>query len=301
MENIIASIDIETTGLDPHRHDIIEIAILPLDGMLKPSETIQPFTARIKARRPQNIEQKALEVNGLDPSDGEEYHEVLARLLAWLEEYGIGTIDLLGQNVDFDRSFIEEQFPELAARCGHRNIRDSQRLARAFNDIVLLRTGETAFGQLGLSDLRKALGIDCSREHRALDDARDAALVYRTLLGKMNADWRPADMRQSLQAESPDGHDSCAVCDDESIMEKIRENDFEKWEMEKECDICHCRIKGELFDAHRRDRPLEWATMCAKCFGRYGIRLGIGYGQRYVEGKDGEFYLVDGKDSTTEG
>ena len=29
---IIAAIDLETTGLAPHFHDIIEIAILPLDG-----------------------------------------------------------------------------------------------------------------------------------------------------------------------------------------------------------------------------------------------------------------------------
>ena len=32
MSEIIAAIDIETTGLDPLYHDIIEIAILPLDG-----------------------------------------------------------------------------------------------------------------------------------------------------------------------------------------------------------------------------------------------------------------------------
>ena len=54
MSGIIAAIDIETTGLDPLYHDIIEIAILPLDGEFEPRADILPFVARIRARRPQN-------------------------------------------------------------------------------------------------------------------------------------------------------------------------------------------------------------------------------------------------------
>ena len=67
-----------------------------------------------------------------------------------------------------------------------------------------------------------------------------------------------------------------------------------KWEMEKVCDICHRPITGTLYDAQRNDRPFEWATMCAGCFKQYGIRLGLGYGQRYAQGGDGEFYLAEG-------
>ncbi len=186
MENeIIAAIDLETTGLDPHFHDIIEIAIQPLDGSFEPLADIPPFVARIKARRPQNASAKAMEVNGLDLNDGDEYHEFLARLLAWLEEYRIGKIQMLGQNADFDRSFIEANIPELGRTLGHRFIRDSQRLACVYNDLVRLRTGKPAFENLGLSDLRKALGIGGLREHRALDDALDAARVYKELLIKI--------------------------------------------------------------------------------------------------------------------
>jgi DNA polymerase III epsilon subunit-like protein len=185
---IIAAIDLETTGLDPHFNDIIEIAIQPLDGSFEPLADIPPFVARIKARRPQNASAKAMEVNGLDLNDGDEYHEFLARLLAWLEEYRIGKIQMLGQNADFDRSFIEANIPELGRTLGHRFIRDSQRLACAYNDLVRLKTGKPAFEKLGLSDLRKALGIEDSQEHRALDDALDAATVYKELLKRMTLD-----------------------------------------------------------------------------------------------------------------
>lgn len=183
---IIAAIDLETTGLDPHFHDIIEIAIQPLDGSFEPLADIPPFVARIKARRPQNASAKAMEVNGLDLNDGDEYHEFLARLLAWLDEYRVEKIQMLGQNADFDRSFIEANIPELGQMLGHRFIRDSQRLACAYNDLVRLRTGKPAFEKLGLSDLRKALGIEVSQEHRALDDALDAAKVYKALLEKLS-------------------------------------------------------------------------------------------------------------------
>ncbi len=185
MSEIIAAIDIETTGLDPLYHDIIEIAILPLDGAFEPRADIPPFVARIRARRPQNASAKAMEINGLDLNEGDEYHEFLARLLSWLEEYRIERIDALGQNIDFDRAFISAQIPELGRLLGHRYLRDSQRLACAYNDLVRLRTGKPAFENVGLSDLRRALGIEGSREHRALDDARDAAKVYKALLERM--------------------------------------------------------------------------------------------------------------------
>ena len=185
MSEIIAAIDIETTGLDPLYHDIIEIAILPLDGEFEPRVDIPPLVARIRARRPQNASAKAMEINGLNLNEGDEYHEFLARLLAWLDEYRIEKIDALGQNVDFDRAFISAQILELGRLLGHRYLRDSQRLACAYNDLVRLRTGKPAFENVGLSDLRRALGIEGLREHRALDDARDAAKVYKALLERM--------------------------------------------------------------------------------------------------------------------
>lgn len=180
--DIIAAIDIETTGLDPIYHDIIEIAVQPLTFCFAIDPTIPPFVARIKARRPQNASPKALEVNGLDLAEGEEYGEVVSRLGHWLVGYEISKIQILGQNVDFDRAFIEAQFPELGQKFGHRDIRDSQRLARAINDLAILCGEKPPFENLGLVALREVLGITGSQAHRALDDAIDSAKVYKALL-----------------------------------------------------------------------------------------------------------------------
>ena len=57
--DIIAAIDIETTRLDPHYHDIIELAVQPLTFCFAFDPSIPPFVARIKVRRPQNASPKA--------------------------------------------------------------------------------------------------------------------------------------------------------------------------------------------------------------------------------------------------
>lgn len=64
MKEIIAAIDVETTGLDPRHHGIIELAIQPLDADFNISKDIKPFVGRIKARWPERADAKALEVNG---------------------------------------------------------------------------------------------------------------------------------------------------------------------------------------------------------------------------------------------
>lgn len=188
----MAAIDLETTGLCPHCNDIIEIAIQPLTDDFSLSTDITPFTARIRARRPKNAHPVAMEVSGLDLNEGEDYVDVLKRVDAWLKEYGIEKISILEHNVDFDRAFIEVQFPELASRLAFSGTRDSLRLARAFNDIVAMKTGQPAFEKLGLVALREALGIEGSQAHRALDDAIDSARVYKALLERMDAVWENA-------------------------------------------------------------------------------------------------------------
>jgi len=187
MTEFIAAIDIETTGLDPRYHDIIEIAIQPLTDKFEIDPDIKPFVERIKARRPHHASPKAMEINGLDLNKGDEYLYVLHQLEAWFSEYDIAKIQILGQNVDFDRAFIEEQLPELGNMFSHRDIRDSQRLARAINDLAVLRGEKPPFENLGLVALREALGITGSVAHRALDDAIDSAKVYKALLEKLMA------------------------------------------------------------------------------------------------------------------
>lgn len=50
--NIFAALDLETTGLDPARGEVLELAIVPLNEDFTVSSDIPEFTARIKAKHP---------------------------------------------------------------------------------------------------------------------------------------------------------------------------------------------------------------------------------------------------------
>jgi len=67
---------------------------------------------------------------------------------------------------------------------------------------------------------------------------------------------------------------------------------MKEWLGETVCDICHKDIKEELYDAGTNLGP--WATMCKKCWTKYrkSPKLGIGYGQKYVE-KEGKWIKVE--------
>jgi len=66
-----AAIDIETTGLDFGKCEMIELAIVPLEKDFSISTAIPEFTARIKAEHPETAEAQALLVNRMNPADGE--------------------------------------------------------------------------------------------------------------------------------------------------------------------------------------------------------------------------------------
>ncbi len=55
------------------------------------------------------------------------------------------------------------------------------RLALAVNDIVRRESGEVKFPSASLRAVKEGLGLDDEIQHNALEDAKDAALVYRRL------------------------------------------------------------------------------------------------------------------------
>ena len=109
--NIFAAIDLETTGLDPAHCEVLELAIVPLNEDFTVSSDIPEFTARIKAKHPEWIEQTAIDVNRLDPTEGKPLEEVRADLALWAEENGITGIVPLAHNLAFDLSFLKASFP----------------------------------------------------------------------------------------------------------------------------------------------------------------------------------------------
>lgn len=64
-------------------------------------------------------------------------------------------------------------------------VHDSMLLAIAINDIALIQTKEKLFPSVSLRKLKLQFGMDMPVRHRALDDALDAAELYRRLMTKL--------------------------------------------------------------------------------------------------------------------
>lgn len=104
-------LDIETTGLDPRRHSIVEIGAIDFNS---PGNF---FSERCSVWEGAEIDLRALEINGLSVEDIHyktilSQKEIISNFIGWLD--GIEDKTIAGQNVDFDIDF----FNESSARCG---------------------------------------------------------------------------------------------------------------------------------------------------------------------------------------
>ncbi len=184
--NIFAAIDLETTGLDPARAEVIDIAIVPLNPDFTISTDIPEFSCRIRTEHPERAEHLAMETNHLNPAEGEAIKDVRAELVQWAMENGITTITPLAHNLAFDMAFMKAAFPEFSRIFTHHG-RDSMRLALSMNDVFAMQESEGHFNSVSLQSLKLALGVEGDVQHNALEDARDTAHVYRKLMALLRA------------------------------------------------------------------------------------------------------------------
>jgi len=165
----ICWIDVETTGLDPQDHDIIEFAGIRED-------TGRTLHMKIWPERPENAHPQALEVTGYSIDAWEEAGAVsMADAIPQIATFLHDTI-LGGQNVSFDENFIKAAIKtyEVETRIGYHKL-DTVTLA-----LVHLRP--LGIRSVSLHTVCQVLGISNRGEHTAMADVRRARAVYRSLL-----------------------------------------------------------------------------------------------------------------------
>ena len=84
--NLLCAVDIETTGLVAGVHDIIEVAIIPLDHNLEPKTGFRIFDAMLQPLRPEKAEPSALRSNGISLKEAQERGVNPHRAAEYLEE-----------------------------------------------------------------------------------------------------------------------------------------------------------------------------------------------------------------------
>jgi DNA polymerase III epsilon subunit-like protein len=185
---MICAIDCETTGLIPYYHEAVDICILPLTDTFDPADHVEKFVVEIKPECPDRAEQAALKCNG------HTIEELMARTTTREMATNMFTdwynrnmpkgqkIEPLAQNWSFDRAFLVATFRGLNLNSYlFYRARDTQRVVEFVNDRARIHGVNFPFQSSALDKVAVQLGIVNDNPHKAENDCRVCAAVYRTL------------------------------------------------------------------------------------------------------------------------
>lgn len=188
--NVLAALDYETTGRRAGYHEIIQIAIVPLNSDLRPLDGVRPFYTTAKPEYPERQERGAGFVHGLDINElvlhAPELSRVKDLMFEWFEKLELPFSKVLvplAHNIPFEYGFTKAWLgPDDTDKLFHSHGRDSMQYALGMNDKAAFAGEPAPFNRVGLKSLCKKLGITNPKPHDALCDALAEAEVYRALL-----------------------------------------------------------------------------------------------------------------------
>ena len=149
LMNVICAVDIETTGLDPFRDEILQLAIVPLSAINFQLSAIQPLNIRIKALMPEKMSAEVRKITGLDPYEGLNLLDARQAVKEWLRENNIEKIIPVGHNYTrFDGPFLRNsQAVKYDEVFSHQEL-DTLVIARFANQLCEFRKGQTCLLEL---------------------------------------------------------------------------------------------------------------------------------------------------------
>jgi len=176
----LAFIDLETTGLSPERHEIIEIGIIlakqtPREGKGPLVEIIEELELKVSPEHIEDADPQALKINGYDRDKWSDAIS-LGKAMETVRDETKDAI-LVGQNVSFDWVFLEKAFAKTGIQNKmhyHRIDLMSMAFAKLYNDPKAQR--------FSLRELCLYFGVKNEKAHSALSDIRATYEVYKKLL-----------------------------------------------------------------------------------------------------------------------
>lgn len=168
-----AVVDVETSGLDPRRHRVIEVAVTQLD----PAGQVEAVWSSLIHARGGTGPEHIHGLSSADTHDAPRFAEVAAHLRDLLD----GRV-LVAHNAAFDWAFLACE----AARAGVR-LPVSERLCT----VNLARGLEIPATNLKLGTLAEHFAVPVGQAHRAPDDVRVLVEVLRRCLAEAGRQGRP--------------------------------------------------------------------------------------------------------------
>ena len=158
----IVVLDVETTGLDPTRHEMLQIGAIVVDPITM--EHVASVDIEVQPEHLQTADPKALEINHYHP--GCRKNEKKLRHALILTSRIIKDATLCGHNIKFDLGFLEAGYKECGLRMPKMDYHTIDTASLAW---PLYQAGKIE--SLSLSSLAGYLGITHSFAHDAFHDA----------------------------------------------------------------------------------------------------------------------------------
>ncbi|MBI3632114.1 MAG: 3'-5' exonuclease [Candidatus Vogelbacteria bacterium] len=173
LERPIAITDVETTGLDPTTHEIVEIGLILVNQQTL--EIIDTLDVKISPEHLGTATESALKLNGYNTT---EWLNALALQTA-MSLYGEKAKDAIfcSHNVTFDWSFIFEGLK----KTGVRNLMDYHRVD--LFTMAWMKLRNSGLEKFNMNEVAKHLGItEEPMPHRAINGAMTAYEIYKRLV-----------------------------------------------------------------------------------------------------------------------
>lgn len=208
--NLLGVVDVETTGDNPDKHEIIDVCVLILDKNLKPSKGVLPFNISMRPENMETIDYEALRATGNDIygarenvcKSKERIHDAVLKgmsqyagselLVQWFERLGLGMykrIMPIAHNWTFDKSFLVKWLgPQTMDYIFDPRFRDTMSTSLFMNDVADFLDQPYPFQKNNLQYLCSTLNIERERAHTALDDCVATAEVFRRMVQRFNGE-----------------------------------------------------------------------------------------------------------------
>lgn len=175
LDQKLAFIDIETTGLDRDEHEIIELAVVVTqlkDGKL---EVIDELDLKVQPKNIEKAEPQALRINGYNEADWL-FAVSLEEAMKMFAQKTEGAI-FVAHNLTFDHGFIEKAFKNTKIE-NKMHYHKLDTIGLAFG--ILHHSGD--MGKLSLKSLCEKFGIENKKAHSAFADTYALYEVFKKLM-----------------------------------------------------------------------------------------------------------------------
>lgn len=188
--NIMATVDVETTGTVFGYNEIIQVAIVPLDHQLNPSKEHKFFYRNIAPLYPERQTKGAKMKHGLDAhkmaQECQSQDQVAQDLDDWFLKMDLPLgrrLVPIAHNWAFERGFLTHWLGlDLFDTIFHIHPRDTMTFAAAVNDVYAWQGMAPPFSKLSLTGMCERVGVPLDNAHDALADCIATARLYREML-----------------------------------------------------------------------------------------------------------------------